>query len=435
MNSKYIYTNTFILTMILFVFFYSGYIWMFSIILPYSTYYLLKYKSKAKVMIVTFALMVLINYELPEEINENYHHTAVVDDVYTSSITVIEDGQKYYLMGIEENLSHGDVISYTSIYDDDVEKGGFDIFYKSTDAIGLGWANNLELVERNDDIRSNIHNDLYNEEGWYSDFTLLMLYGEENGHGYVIKNKINLMGISHLFVVSGFHISLFYILIDKILSGLISNSKITNTLAFSISVGFLYLVYFPPTGLRALLTIVFIRFLNQNKIESLSLTGLTMFVFNPWILLSNSMILSFSITYAIYIYKPDEISIIDMLVLSMFAFYISLPTISTWENKHNITAPLLSIVMTPLVSVFYITSLIILPFHDCWHLMDPVYHLFYSMINIFGNVNFYFYTPEVNFIKQITFTCLSLYFIYLLKNNKIILMNSFFLISLIIILI
>ncbi len=404
-------------------------------LLPYITYYLLKYGSHAKALFITLLFATLFNYHGQPTINDSYEHQAVVDDVYTSSITVIEDGQKYYLMGIDEQVSHGDVISYNSVYNDDVEKGSFDLFYKSTKAIACGWAKNLEIIKKSNDLRSEIHNDLYETEGWYSDFTLLMLYGEEDGLGSVINDGVSKMGISHLFVVSGFHIALFYIFIEKILSNILKSSKMANLVAFSISTGFLYLVYFPPTGIRALLTLIFVRGFNLERTESLSLTGLMFFVINPYILLTNSMILSFTITLAIYLYRPQELSIMDMIVLSMFAFYISLPTVSTWENQHNLTAPLLSIVLTPIVAMMYVVSLVFLPFKDCWVLADPLFALFFWVLKIFSNVSAYFSTGLLTMQEQLYITSLSIYYIHTLRNNKVILMSSFFSISLIIFLI
>lgn len=435
MKERHLFLNTLLLSLIILILIYTSYIFLIIFLLPYITYYLLKYGTHAKALFLTLFFALLFNYHPANEISDSYFHEAVVDNVYTSSITVIEDGQKYYLMGIDEQLSHGDVIKYTSIYNDDVEKGSFDLFYKSTKAVGYGWANNIEVVAKVDNLRGDIHNDLYLNEGWYSDFTLLMLYGEESGFGEMINNGVTKMGISHLFVVSGFHIALFYVFIEKILSNILKSSKMANLAAFTISTGFLYLVYFPPTGIRALLTLIFIRGFNLERTESLSLTGMLFFIINPWMLLTNSMILSFSITFSIYLYRPQEVSIIDMLTLSMFAFYISLPTISTWETQHNLTAPLLSIVLTPIVAFMYIISLVVLPFRDCWHLFDPVFGLFFWILNTFSNVSIYFDTGLLSIPEQLYITALSIYYIHLLKNNRGVLLTSFFSISLFVFLI
>lgn len=402
----------------------------------YLMFYIIIYGSKSKVLLLILIGCFLFNYD-KNEIQEfdNDYHVAVVDEVYSSSITVIEEGHKYYLMKVNENLSKGDVVSYQTEYYYDIEKGSFDIFYKSTKSEGYGYANELNIISKKENIRNNIHNDLYEDNSYYSDFALLLLYGEEEGIGVQVKNKINAMGISHLFVVSGFHISLFFIMIEKVGNQFIRNRKLVSLIAFTISVSFLYLVYFPYTGLRALITMMIIRSHKYDKIDSLALTGIIFYIWNPWIMFSSSMILSFSITFAIYFFRPESISFSDGVTLSMFAFYISLPTVSTWENTHNLLAPLLSLVMTPIVSIMYVTSLLLLPFKECWNLFDYVYQAFYWIIIIFSSLEITFYTQIIGFAKQVALTILCVSYIALLKEKKWHILSSFFSISLIIFLI
>ncbi len=403
----------------------------------YILWYVVTYKKNAFMLPMILSLAFVFNYQEKRELNNDWgYHTAVVNNVYSTSITVKEEGEIYYLYGdIDPGLVKGDTVSYSTKYYNNFEKGSFDIFYKSTGAIGAGKVYDFEVIEHCDNYRAELHNELYNDESYYSDITLLMLYGEPKGYGIYMDNKINKMGISHLFVVSGFHISLFFIILDTLGNTLIKNKKIVLFSSFGISLGFLYMIYFPPTGIRALLTTFFVRVGAMDRIEALSITGLIFFVLNPWIMLSSSMILSFSITLAIYIYRPREHSILDMITLSMFAFFISLPTISTWESNHNIFAPLLSMVMTPIVSMCYVIALVVLPFHGVWALLDPLFGAFYYLVIIFSQICLMFTSNLLTTYEQIFLTGMSLYLIHTLRFHKYALFSIFFSISLIVFLI
>ncbi len=432
------FLNTLLIALLTFIVIYTHSLITIPFLITYISFYLYNYKKSALILPIILIGSFVTNYNpSKDDYNKEWEHEVIVSNVYSSSITVIEDGEEYYVYNVHEHLSKGDKITFEGKYYQNSNKGSFDIFVHSTGSIASVRAVNesIHLESAKSNLRNNIHANLYEEKSWYSDLTLLLLYGEETDRGNNMKNTIDYMGISHLFVISGFHITLFYLLLEKGGRKFIRNRKLISILSFSISLGFLYLVYFPPTGIRALLTLLLIRTHRWDKIESLSIAGLIFFVINPWLMLTNSMILSFSITMAIYIYRPLDILFLDTVVLSMFAFYIALPTISTWENEHNLLAPLLAIVMTPIVSCLYVLCLILLPFNNIWILINPIFHLIWIVIYMMSTIHIKLNTPEMGYIKQITLTVICVYYIYLLRFEKEILLGSFFSISLILFLI
>lgn len=436
MKKRNLYLNTFLLLVFTLFLFYYKVVFIIPFYLVYVFCYLIRYWGNTKIFFLLLFVSFIFNHPDNIEIDSTYkEHIGVVDEVYNTSITVIDNDHRYYLMKVDEDLCKGDVIKYETGYYNDIEKGGFDTFYRSTKSIGYGYANKLEVVEKEENIRNDIYHGLIDENNWYSDITLLMLYGKEEGKAESLSNRIDIMGVSHLFVVSGFHISLLYIMIEKVLGGLFKSKNSITLISFCITTFFLYIVYFPPTGVRAILTLTIARMTTMEKKEALSITGIAFFVINPWVLLSSSMILSFSITLAIYLYRPNEISILDMLSLSLFAFYISLPTVSTWEEHHNIFAPLLSVVLTPIVSFYYILSLLSLPFHWMWGAIDILYKLFFFIIMIFSNLEVLFITPKTTILQQCILTITTVYFVYLMRYNGLTLLSTMFILSLIIFLV
>ena len=80
----------------------------------------------------------------------------------------------------------------------------------------------------------------------YSDFASVMFYGTPTKNAEPLDETITNMGINHLFVISGFHISLLLTIIDKALGKVITEK---DDLRFGLSSGvglfFLYMIFSP----------------------------------------------------------------------------------------------------------------------------------------------------------------------------------------------
>ncbi|BDU67607.1 MAG: hypothetical protein TYPL_2600 [Candidatus Tyloplasma litorale] len=401
----------------------------------------MKYKFYIFIIIFIFSFMFLFNFDLHKNISNDFHHIAIVEKTYNSSILVEENDEEYYLMGIEDDpYIKGDIIEYDTYYyeynnSNSNQKNTFDIFYKSTKASAYGYPKNINIIKSQKNIRSNLYHNVYNSQGWYRDFSLIMLYGKTDENNQFIKEKIYEIGIPHLFIISGFHITIIYFIMSWFLSKIIRNISKIKFLSMIVSLFFLFLVYFPLTGVRSFLTLIISNYSNLNKIESLSLVGIIFLIFNPWMMFTSSMILSFSITFMIYFYQPKNNSFIDKVLIAIFAFYISLPTISTWENSHNIFAPFLSIILTPIISFIYIISIFALPFSFLWSILDVLFYFLWLIIFILS----FLYLPMelclIGFYEQIFLILISILFIYQFKEYKWFLLNNFFWISILLFLI
>ena len=292
-----------------------------------------EYKSKT---IISILIVIILSFSMNNKLNKPHitplkQHSATIVKIYNSSLIVNENGQRYYLMGIENNYVVGDEISFSANYKDNKDISSFNLFYRSTKAIGLGYPKSIKIDSHKDNFRNNTYNSLLEDNSMYSNFTLAMLYKTKTDENKELISNVNKLGVSHLLVISGFHISLFYLFVEKISKKAIKNKKYVDVISFSTILFFLYLVYFPPTGIRALLTIAIIRGSPLSRIDSLSLTGIFMFVINPYLMVCNSMILSFSITAMIYeitSYTKKE-TFLSIATISSAAFFLSIPTILT----------------------------------------------------------------------------------------------------------
>ena len=393
-------------------------------------YVLFVYKKNALLIPLIIISSLILNMDFSKH-NSKYFHTAKVVKVYSSSVVVKEEGKKYYLMGIKDLYVKGDIISYQSKYYDNVQKGGFDIFYRSTKSAGYGYGKNIVLKEESNEPRANLMRRLINDDSMYSKYALTMLYKVNTDANSDLLWNIKKMGITHLFVISGFHISLFFIIVEKGTKKFIKNNKITVSISLASVLFFLYLVYFPITGIRSLATLMIIRSGMMNKIDSLSAVGIIFFVINPWVMFSASMILSFGITSIFYILPLKRNSFTDLLLVSTIAFYMSIPTVSSWSDYFNLLTPLLSIIMTPLISISYIFCLIILPFNTLWFIGSFFFGIVDIIINLLSVLSIRFELKAISFATQIILSSILLVYIYLLRKEKLILFNTFGFLSII----
>ncbi|RKX65312.1 MAG: hypothetical protein DRP42_04990 [Tenericutes bacterium] len=118
------------------------------------------------------------------------------------------------------------------------------------------------------------------------------------------------------------------------------------------------------SGIRAFIFRI-TRFINPyiSRNDSLAITGLIFFVFNPFLLLRTALVLSFATTFFINIIldkKYDKTA--TTVLISLTAFIISVPLVSTFNNTFNILSPFMVIVLTPMISFYYVIVMMTLPF-------------------------------------------------------------------------
>ena len=199
-----------------------------------------------------------------------------------------------------------------------------------------------------------------------------------------VKKSLQDIGISHLFAISGAHISL----LSGIILILLQKVKIEETKRYIITTILLFiylLLSFSPSVLRSFL---FFTFLSINKIyyfhikptNIFLLTLATTLLINPFFIYNTGFIFSFSISLALIIsskYFHKDSYIIQLLQVSLISFLVSLPIIIYNYYQINLLSIIYNIIFVPLISsvIFPLTLItFIIP------ILDPI--LFF-IINIF----------------------------------------------------
>lgn len=173
-----------------------------------------------------------------------------------------------------------------------------------------------------------------------------------------VYNNYKINGITHLFALSGLHVSMFSSILLHILNKLKLNEKITFTITSIFLILFSFIASFTPSILRA--TIFFILssinkiyyfFINPKNL--LYLTFTILIFINPFYIFDTGFILSFTITYFILLLNEEltiEGNIKSILVVSILSLLSSLPIIINISYEVNIIGFVNNILFIPLVS-------------------------------------------------------------------------------------
>ena len=221
----------------------------------------------------------------------------------------------------------------------------------------------------------------------YNDYLYTFILGDKS---YLSKDatlSYQENGLSHLFAISGMHISLLASLISKILKKL----KISEKSIFFITASLL-LIYLSITNISSSIIrgVLFYILFSINKIYYFYIKPTNLFIvaisitilINPNYLYDIAFYYSFSISLSLIIesnYLKSKNYIIGLLKVSFLSFIVSLPITLYTFHQINILSILLNLIYVPLVSIiiFPLSLLtVIVPY------IIPIYNVLVKIMEI-----------------------------------------------------
>lgn len=314
--------------------------------------------------------------------------TKIDDVVYVhkkinSGVFVKYKNEKIYVKTYE-SLSINDLINLKS---DNLEKinptkSNFYQYLKSESVNFIANNPTIKYVGTKYTIKRKVNDFFERGPSYYSRYVPLIMFGIRNEKNQVIIDKIKNISILHLFTISGFHINLLILFINKILERFKLKNKYIFLFVPFILIPYILIMNMPIAATRALMFSILLTinkyFFNSkfNKLNLLSITMLTFFLFNPYIVFSTSFIFTYLITYAIVLTTSNK----NMMFFYIWFFSSFVNIIASGEM--NITSLIISLIFTPIISFSYI-----LTFLFFW--LVPVMNNYYFLIDIL--INFFQY--------------------------------------------
>lgn len=233
-------------------------------------------------------------------------------------------------------------------------------------------------------------------------------------------------GISHLFALSGLHVSIFSSILLFILKKLRFKEILNYVLIFIFLLLFSFITGFSPSILRAtllffLLGINKVFYLNIRTLDILYLVFIILVIINPFIIYNLSFILSFTAAFFL-IFSSDLLKgknyFVSLFKVSLLSYFASLPLSIYYFGYTNLLGTILNLVFVPLVSfVVFPLTLITFIISKFYSILNITTNLLESLSLLFNKFKIIIYFPSINLI--FVFIYLSILMLYIKFKKKI----------------
>lgn len=368
--------------------------------------FLIRKKDIFKLIIIILGLfsirMIIANRTYQKPPNS---FTCIVTDVFDDYYYIKYNGQKVVLY-TDDSLKCGDVINVKGNVKDiksnkipllfDYEK------YMERNYINY-YINAYEIIKVDhrfhiNSIRYHIFN--YIDENYSRDIapyykSLIFGYSKD----LAIKDELNVLGISHLFAISGLHI----LLIVSFLSKFLKEKYINIFLVF-----YMIITGFTPSVLRAgimvLLKSLFKKYSFEfSNLDIISITFIILLFFNPNYIYNIGFCLSFLIVFGIALSDFKSHNGIKICLLSQA---LSLPIIVNINNQFNLLSVVYNIAIVGIfVKIFIPLTFITFPFYGL--------KIYNYLVSFFNHIVLFISNQNVGLIRIGNFSNIMIVLYYL----------------------
>lgn len=227
-----------------------------------------------------------------------------------------------------------------------------------------------EVSVRFRNYTENTFYDSLNKEN--ADIILSVILGDVDYLDDSLYDNIKLMGLAHIFAVSGSHIVLMYGAMLTALKFCGLSRRISWAATWALIWFYGFLIGFPLSVMRALVmfTLLFgseVLYRKYNSLNSIGLAALVLTVYNPFWLFDAGFLLSFSAALSLIIYNKyiikhvlTENIVLRTLYLYLFLQLFTLPVIAYYFNYVPVMGIIYNLLLLPIFTVILIYGFILL---------------------------------------------------------------------------
>lgn len=249
----------------------------------------------------------------------------------------------------------------------------------------------------------------------------LFILGDKSYLSDESYNTYKTNGIWHLFAISGMHIGLITLILDKILF----NIKFKKSIISSILMYFMFLTNFSASVMRATIFYFLKNLLHKlncsldNK-KILFLTAFIILILNPFMIYNTGFQYSFLVTYIIML-MSNKITgnyFIKIFKISFISFIVSMPITINLNFEINLLSIFLNILFVPFISLIIFPLSVITFFIPLFgHLLNILILILEFLNNLLYNLKLNIVIPKIPIFLIIIYY-LILYLFYKCNNKK-----------------
>ena len=338
---------------------------------------------------------------------------------------------------ISNNYFLGDKIKISGTLDIPKENTVFNLFnyrnyLKSKKIYWILNCTKLEKIQNNVHLKYKIKNFIINKISNIqksSYYLKTFILGDTSSIEQTVLDSYRNNGISHLFSVSGMHVTIMSSIIFFILNKNLKNNFFKNFIVIIFLIFYMFLTNYSPSIIRATLLFIFGIFnkelkLNVETINILLLICIILLFYNPFYIYNLGFVFSFVVTFYLILFS-DLINnhknyFFKIFITSVIAFLAGLPIVINNFFYVNILSIFLNIFFVSFVSII-LFPLSLLTF------FIPIFdNLLYMLIIILENVSLLFSKidilnitlSKINFLFMIFYYILITLILYFFKKNN-----------------
>ena len=323
-----------------------------------------------------------------------------------------------------EQLKYGDIYDIYGKLEDPSTNTNFNLFsYKeyllSKKIYYVMQADKLVFYKKSNSIfyrlKNKVH-DYITKKDTFS-YLSLFIFGDIDTLDTDALGIYRSLGISHLIAISGMHISLFSLLLLKLFSW-IKAEWLRYSIVIFILWFYAFLVGFTPSMVRSVVSFTSISIFNlfNRNIKSfwiLLLTALGFLLYNPFYIYSIGFLFSFVISFFLLfcqnLFSKFNNYFIKTFVVSLIAFFVSIPIISISFYEINLLSPVVNVIFVPFITfIVFPVSL----FSFIMPITEPLFKFIITILEIMVSFCDKYFTISF-IIPYMNFYVLFLYYLFL----------------------
>ena len=332
-------------------------------------------------------LLININKKIDVPILTNNSYELIINDykINDKTITIYFDNiiGKYYVDNYDEiknfksNYSFGDKVyieGEISVPNNNTIPNNFNykdyLYHKYIYYIIK--IDKIKTISKNDNIFLNIKNSIYKRIDTikYNDYLYAFILGKSYYIDSEVLNNYKINGITHLFALSGLHVSMFSSIILFILKKIKLSEKLSYFITSLFLIFFAFIASFTPSIVRSVLFFILSSINNVYylyiKPKYLLYIVFSILIFiNPFYIYDTGFILSFCISFFILLFnEKNKINnnLLSILVISILSTLSSLPIIINMSYEINILGFINNLFFIPYVTYIVFPLSIIVVF-------------------------------------------------------------------------
>ncbi len=230
----------------------------------------------------------------------------------------------------------------------------------------------IKMISKNDNIFLNIKNSIYKriDKIKYNNYLYAFILGKSYYIDSEVLNNYKINGITHLFALSGLHVSMFSSIILFILKKIKLSEKLSYFITSLFLIFFAFIASFTPSIVRSVLFFILSSINNVYylyiKPKYLLYIVFSILIFiNPFYIYDTGFILSFCISFFILLFnEKNKINnnLLSILVISILSTLSSLPIIINMSYEINILGFINNLFFIPYVTYIVFPLSIIVVF-------------------------------------------------------------------------